>query len=85
MTREEKSKVIENLTAELAEAKTLYLTDIAGLDAATTTVLRRACFKAGIRLSVVKNTLLEKAMQASDKDFGRINASIEGKYFPNVF
>ena len=42
MTREEKSQVIETLTAELAEAKTLYLTDIAGLDAATTSDLRRA-------------------------------------------
>ena len=78
MTREEKSKVIENLTAELAEAKTLYLTDIAGLDAATTTVLRRACFKAGIRLSVVKNTLLEKAMQASDNEYGDLSSVLKG-------
>ena len=78
MTREEKSQVIETLTAELAEAKTLYLTDIAGLDAATTTNLRRACFKAGIRLSVVKNTLLEKAMEASDKDFGNLSQVLKG-------
>jgi len=78
MTREEKSKVIETLTAELVDAKTLYLTDIAGLDAATTTVLRRACFKAGIRLSVVKNTLLEKAMEASDKDFGELMQVLKG-------
>ena len=78
MTREEKSQVIETLTAELAEAKTLYLTDIAGLDAATTSDLRRACFKAGIRLSVVKNTLLEKAMEASDKDFGELKQVLKG-------
>ena len=73
-----KSQVIETLTAELAEAKTLYLTDIAGLDAATTSDLRRACFKAGIRLSVVKNTLLEKAMEASDKDFGELSQVLKG-------
>ena len=78
MTREEKSQVIETLTAELSEASTLYLTDIAGLDAATTVALRRACFKAGIRLSVVKNTLLEKAMEASDKEFGDLKEVLKG-------
>ncbi len=78
MTREEKSQVIETLTAELSDAKTLYLTDIAGLDAANTTALRRACFKAGIRLSVVKNTLLEKAMEASDKEFGELKQVLKG-------
>jgi large subunit ribosomal protein L10 len=78
MTREEKSQVIEMLKAELAEAKTLYLTDIAGLDAAATTALRRACFKAGIRLSVVKNTLLQKAMEASDKDYGDLIQVLKG-------
>ena len=63
MTREEKSKVIEALTVELAENSNLYLTDISGLNAVATSALRRACFKANIKLSVVKNTLLEKAME----------------------
>ena len=71
MTREEKSVVIEELTAQLADNTNIYLTDISGLDAATTSNLRRACFKSNIKLAVVKNTLLEKAMEASEKDFGR--------------
>ena len=78
MTREEKSQVIEKLTAELSEAKTLYLTDTAGLNAKDTTALRRACFKADIRLSVVKNTLLLKAMEASDKEFGDLKEVLKG-------
>ena len=78
MTREEKSQVIETLTAELSDAKTLYLTDTAGLNAKDTTALRRACFKAGIRLSVVKNTLLSKAMDASDKEFGDLKEVLKG-------
>ena len=78
MTREEKSKVIKVLTAELAENSNLYLTDISGLNAATTSALRRACFKANIRLAVVKNTLLEKAMEASDKDFGDLPTILKG-------
>ena len=78
MTRQEKSKVIKVLTAELAENSNLYLTDISGLNAATTSALRRACFKANIRLAVVKNTLLEKAMEASDKDFGDLPTILKG-------
>ena len=69
MTREEKSLVIEDLTAQLAENNIIYLADLTGLDAVATTELRRACFKANIKLAVVKNTLLAKAMEASDKNF----------------
>lgn len=78
MTKEEKSQVIEKLTAELSDAKTLYLTDTAGLNAQDTSALRRACFKANIKLSVVKNTLLSKAMDASDKEFGDLKEVLKG-------
>jgi len=78
MTREEKSKVIEALTLELAENSNFYLTDISGLNAGTTSALRRACFKANIKLAVVKNTLLQKAMEASDKDFGDLPSILKG-------
>lgn len=78
MTREEKSQVIQDLTAQLAENSVVYLADISGLDAGTTTNLRRACFKAGVKLSVVKNTLLEKAMESSDKDFGELTGVLKG-------
>ncbi len=78
MTREEKSQVIKDLTAQLTENKTIYLADISGLDAGTTTNLRRACFKAGVRLAVVKNTLLKKAMESADKDFGELPGVLKG-------
>jgi large subunit ribosomal protein L10 len=78
MTREEKSQVIQDLTAQLADTSTIYLADISGLDATTTSNLRRACFKANVKLAVVKNTLLEKAMEASDKDFGDLPGVLKG-------
>ena len=78
MTREEKSQVIEALTAELAQSSNFYLTDLSGLNAAMTSNLRRACFKANVKLSVVKNTLLEKAMEASEKDFGELPSTLKG-------
>ena len=78
MTREEKSIAIEDLTAQLAGVNVVYLADISGLDADTTSNLRRACFKAGIKLEVVKNTLLEKAMEASESNFGDLTTVLKG-------
>jgi large subunit ribosomal protein L10 len=78
MTREEKSQVIESLKAKLAKSSNFYLTDISGLNALATSDLRRACFKANVQLAVVKNTLLEKAMEASDKDFGDLPSTLKG-------
>ena len=78
MTREEKSQVIQDLTAKLAENNTIYLADISGLNALATSNLRRACFKADVKLAVVKNTLLAKAMEASDKDFGDLPSVLKG-------
>jgi len=78
MTREEKSQVIQDLTAQLADNPIIYLADISSLDAGATSNLRRACFKAGVKLAVVKNTLLEKAMESSDKDFGDLKDVLKG-------
>ena len=78
MTKQEKVQEIQDLTSEITSVKNLYLTDIAGLDATQTTALRRACFNANIRLSVVKNTLLAKAMEASEKDFGELKSVLKG-------
>jgi large subunit ribosomal protein L10 len=78
MTKQEKIQEIEDLTTEISAVKNLYLTDIAGLDAVQTTALRRACFNANIKLTVVKNTLLAKAMDASEKDFGELQSVLKG-------
>ena len=78
MTKEEKSRVIEDLTAQLAGTNVVYVADISGLNAETTSNLRRACFKAGIQLSVVKNTLLEKAMANLDNNYGELPTILKG-------
>jgi len=78
MTREEKSQVIEVLTSKLTEGNIIYLADISGLNALDTSNLRRACFKANVKLAVVKNSLLEKAMEKSDKDFGELSEVLKG-------
>jgi len=78
MTREEKAQVIQDLTTQLAENATIYLADISGLNAQSTSDLRRAAYKADVKLNVVKNTLLAKAMEASDKDFGELSTVLKG-------
>ncbi|WP_452221163.1 50S ribosomal protein L10 [Lacinutrix salivirga] len=78
MTREEKSQVIKDLTTQLATNANIYLTDISGLNASMTSDLRRACYKSNIKLAVVKNTLLEKAMEASEREFGELPTVLKG-------
>ena len=60
MKREEKQVIIDNLTEQIKAHKHIYISDISELDAAATQELRRACFKAGIKLIQVKNTLFRK-------------------------
>lgn len=78
MTREEKSIAIEDLTVKLANANVIYIADTSGLNAETTSNLRRTCFKAGIKLEVVKNTLLGKAMEASTNNYGDLASVLKG-------
>lgn len=78
MTREQKSQVIEDLTGRLQNTNTVYLADISGLNALDTSKLRRACFKGEVSMTVVKNTLLARAMEASDKNFGDLSSVLKG-------
>ena len=78
MTREEKSQEIENLKSLLSDVGTLYVADISGLNAETTSALRRLCASREVKLSVVKNTLLKKAMESTDRDFGDLLPTLKG-------
>ena len=68
MKKEMKVQVIENLTAQIAQYPNFYLTDIEGLNAEKTSALRRECFGEGIKLEVVKNTLLGHVFKASGNE-----------------
>ena len=63
------------------------MTETASLDAEKTSALRRACFKEGIKLMVVKNTLLHKAMESLDVDYSPLYETLKGSttiMFSNV-
>jgi large subunit ribosomal protein L10 len=78
MNKEEKVKVVEELKGQLNDYKSIYLTDIAGLDSVQTSKLRRECFNSNVKLSVVKNTFLERAMSESEGDFGELKDLLKG-------
>ena len=80
MTREEKDLQIKELTQMLADNSVLYLTDATGLNSEETTQLRRACYKNDVRMRVVKNTLLRRAMEASEgTDFSELYEVLSGQ------
>ena len=68
MRKEEKLDIINAISAQLEETPNFYIADIAGLNAGKTHELRKACFEAGVKLVVVKNTLFTKALEASENE-----------------
>jgi len=79
MTKEEKSKYIEDLALKLSQSGVFYLTDTAGLNVESVNNLRRKCFQSKIELMVVKNSLLKKALQSLDgKDFTELYGVLSG-------
>ena len=63
MKKEDKSAIISQLESTISEYAHFYLADIAGLNAAQTSELRRVCYKQDVKLVVVKNTLLKKEIE----------------------
>ena len=79
MTKEQKEQVIAAIKANLAEYPNFYITDIAGLNAEQTSQLRRDCFNEGIKLTVVKNTLLHKVIKdAQNSELDLLVPTLEG-------
>lgn len=87
MRKEDKGAIIETIAATIKGYDNFYLTDIATLNAEKTTALRRECAKEEIKLLVVKNTLLQKALESLDGDYSELNAALVGNtaiMFSNV-
>jgi len=78
MTREEKNQQIEVLTEKLNSANIFYIADIDGLNAETSSRLRRSCFNNGIQIEVVKNTLLRKAMEKASGEYEGLYNTLKG-------
>ena len=79
MTKQEKAIVIDELKQILTDNNIVYITDTEGLNAENASLLRRTCFKENIQIKVVKNTLLQKAMEQVDgKDYSEVFPTLKG-------
>lgn len=78
MKKEDKTIIIESIANTLKEYSCFYLVETAGLDAEKTSALRRACFADDIKLVVVKNTLLHKALEQLDGDYSELYEALKG-------
>ena len=78
MRKEDKSTIIEQIAATVKEYGHFYLVDTTAMNAAATSALRAACFKADIKLMVVKNTLLHKALESLEEDYSPLYGCLKG-------
>lgn len=78
MKKEDKGLVLDKITEALNSYNNFYLVDTAAMNAEVTSKLRRQCFKAGIKMMVVKNTLFIKALEAREGDFSPLYPALKG-------
>jgi len=78
MKQEEKSIIIDAIAKDLAGYPHVYITDISGFTVETVNQLRRQCYRRNIKLKVVKNTLLKRAMDQSSVDYSEIYPALKG-------
>lgn len=78
MKKEDKAIIISMIGDTLQKYSCVYLTQTGGLNAEKTSALRRACFKQDIKMLCVKNTLLKKALEASETDYSELYDLLHG-------
>ena len=78
MTKEEKLVVINAIAEQLQAYPHFYIADIEALNAEQTAALRRKCYESDIKLVVVKNTLLAKALEKVEKADAELVKVLEG-------
>ena len=78
MKKEDKGQIIAQLAETIQAYPHFYLVDVTALDAAATSDLRRKCFKQEIKMVVVKNTLLQKALESLEGDFSPLYGTLKG-------
>ncbi|MBN1463450.1 MAG: 50S ribosomal protein L10 [Paludibacteraceae bacterium] len=78
MKREDKKVIIDSLTEQVKASSHFYLIDMADFNASATSKLRRECFKSDIKLVLVKNTLLAKALENAGDKYKDVHCVLKG-------
>lgn len=78
MRKEDKGAAIAQIAATINEYAHFYITDTTSLNAEQTSNLRRACYKGDVKMLVVKNSMLQKALESKDMDFSPLFGALKG-------
>ena len=78
MRKEDKISIIAQLGETLKAYPHFYVVDVEGMNAGATSDLRRKCYQNKVKMVVVKNTLLQKALEASDVNFEEMYGVLKG-------
>lgn len=78
MTKEEKSRIIEELKEKFSQNTNFYITDASGLTVAQVNAFRRMCYNKGVDYRVYKNTLIKKALEDNQNDYSDLYESLKG-------
>ncbi len=78
MKKEDKGAIIEQIKETIGSYSHFYLADVDGLNSEQSSNLRREAFKNDIKMIVVKNTLLHKALEALDVDYSELYGALKG-------
>jgi large subunit ribosomal protein L10 len=69
MTKAEKIQVVNELTEQFKEFPIFYITDTGSMTVEQVSLLRERCFKANIPMRMIKNSLIEKALENLEEDY----------------
>lgn len=75
MTREEKAKIIDELSEKLSQTGHFYITDASGFTVKQVNAFRRMCFDKGLEYKVYKNTLIKKALDNQEADYSELDGT----------
>lgn len=78
MRKEDKSAVVERLAGLLEKYPHFYIVDLSNLDAEKTSMFRRSCNESAVKLMMVKNTLLRRALADHETDFSELYSTLKG-------
>lgn len=78
MKVEQKSHIVDELVKDLAAYEHVYITDMSGFTVEAVNQLRRICFRRDVKMKVVKNTLLKRAMDQAEADYSELYPALVG-------
>ena len=77
MKRTEKEQIVAEVAETVGRARGMFFTDFSGLTVEQATELRREFRKAGVSYRVVKNTLIQKALESAS-GYDKVFSSLVG-------